>query len=52
VPHRERHANYALQATGEPAVNVFAIAGGSTSLGTVHGPEAGEKLRAAAAQLQ
>jgi 4-oxalocrotonate tautomerase len=44
--------DYALQATGEPAVNVFAIAGGSTSLGAVHGPEAGETLRAAAARIQ
>jgi 4-oxalocrotonate tautomerase len=43
--------DYALQATGEPAVNVFAIAGGSTSLGATHGPEAGEKLKAAAARL-
>ena len=46
-----RGLHYALQATGEPAVNVFAIAGGSTSLGATHGPEAGEKLKAAAARL-
>jgi 4-oxalocrotonate tautomerase len=47
-----RGLDYALQATGEPAVNVFAIAGGSTSLGAVHGREAGEKLRSAAARIQ
>ncbi len=46
-----RGLNYALQATGEPAVNVFAIAGGSTSVGAVIGGEGGEKLRAAAARL-
>jgi 4-oxalocrotonate tautomerase len=47
-----RGLSYALQATGEPAVNVFAIAGGSTSLGAAHGPEAAEKLRTAAARIQ
>jgi 4-oxalocrotonate tautomerase len=46
-----RGLSYALQATGEPAVNVFAIAGGPTSVGAVVGPAAGDKLRAAAAHL-
>jgi 4-oxalocrotonate tautomerase len=46
-----RGLNYALQATGEPAVNVFAIAGGPTSVGAVVGPAAGDKLKAAAAHL-
>src|SRR5262245_39339039 len=46
-----RGLSYALQATGEPAVNVFAIAGGPTSVGAVVGPAAGDKLRAAAARL-
>jgi uncharacterized RmlC-like cupin family protein len=46
-----RGLSYALQATGEPAVNVFAIAGGPTSVGAVVGPAAGEKLKAAAAHL-
>ena len=47
-----RGLNYALQATGEPAINVFAIAGGTTSVGAVVGPESGEKLRTAAARLR
>jgi 4-oxalocrotonate tautomerase len=47
-----RGLNYALQATGEPAINVFAIAGGVTSVGAVVGPEGGEKLRTAAARLR
>ena len=46
-----RGLNYSLQATGEPAVNVFAIAGGQTSVGAVVGPAAGDKLKAAAAHL-
>jgi uncharacterized RmlC-like cupin family protein len=46
-----RGLSYALQATGEPAVNVFAIAGGPTSVGAVVGPAAGDKLKAAAARL-
>jgi 4-oxalocrotonate tautomerase len=46
-----RGLNYSLQATGEPAVNVFAIAGGPTSVGAVVGPAAGDKLKAAAAHL-
>ena len=46
-----RGLSYALQATGEPAINVFAIAGGSTSVGAVVGPEGGEKLRTAGARL-
>ena len=46
-----RGLNYALQANGEAAVNVFAIAGGSASVGAVIGGEAGEKLKAAAARL-
>jgi 4-oxalocrotonate tautomerase len=46
-----RGLNYSLEATGEPAVNVLALAGGSTSLAAVYGPEAAEKLRAAAARL-
>jgi 4-oxalocrotonate tautomerase len=47
-----RGFQYALEATGEPAVNVFAIAGGSTGVGAAHGAEAGERLRAAAARLR
>ena len=47
-----RGLNYALRATGEPAINVFAIAGGTTSVGAVVGPEGGEKLRTAAARLR
>ena len=46
-----RGLNYSLQATGEPAVNVFAIAGGPPSGGAVVGPDAGDKLKAAAAHL-
>jgi 4-oxalocrotonate tautomerase len=46
-----RGFSYSLQATGEPAVNIFAIAGGPTSVGAVVGPAAGDKLRAAAAHL-
>jgi 4-oxalocrotonate tautomerase len=46
-----RGLNYTLQATGEPAVNIFAIAGGPTSVGTVVGPAAGDKLKAAGAHL-
>ncbi len=46
-----RGLSYALQATGEPAINIFAIAGGPTSVGAVVGPAAGDKLRAAAAHL-
>jgi mannose-6-phosphate isomerase-like protein (cupin superfamily) len=46
-----RGLSYALEATGEPAVNIFAIAGGPTSVGAVVGPAAGDKLRAAAAHL-
>jgi len=46
-----RGLNYALQATGEPAVNVFAIAGGSTSVGAMVGPDGGAQLRSAAARL-
>src|SRR5262245_50706539 len=46
-----RGLSYGLEATGEPAVNVVAIAGGATSVGAVAGPEGGEKLRTAAARL-
>jgi mannose-6-phosphate isomerase-like protein (cupin superfamily) len=46
-----RGLNYSLEATGEPAVNVLALAGGSTSVAAVYGPEGAEKLRAAAARL-
>ena len=45
-----RGYHYALRSTGEPAVNVFAIAGGSTAIGSIK-PDASRMLKAAAAKL-
>jgi uncharacterized RmlC-like cupin family protein len=42
---------YILKATGEPAVNVFAIAGGATNVSAIKGPEAAATLQAAARKL-
>jgi len=39
---------YTLRATGEPAVNVFATAGDSPDIESVHGADDAKKLRAAA----
>jgi uncharacterized RmlC-like cupin family protein len=41
---------YTLKATGEPAINVFAIAGGAPNVSAIKA-EAGAMLRAAAAKL-
>lgn len=43
--------HYTLRSTGEPAINVFAIAGGPTNLGTVIGQEASQTVKSAAARL-
>jgi len=45
-----RGYQYVLKSTGEPAVNVFAIAGGSTAVASIRA-EASEMLKAAATQL-
>jgi mannose-6-phosphate isomerase-like protein (cupin superfamily) len=42
---------YALKSTGEPAINVFAIAGGSTAVAALMGQEAGDQLKEAARRL-
>ena len=42
---------YALRSTGEPAINVFAIAGGPTAMAAIMGPEAGDKLKEAGRRL-
>jgi mannose-6-phosphate isomerase-like protein (cupin superfamily) len=42
---------YVLKSTGEPAINVFAIAGGPTAVSAIMGQEAGDKLREAARKL-
>jgi uncharacterized RmlC-like cupin family protein len=45
-----RGYQYTLKATGEPAVNVFAIAGGAPNVSAIR-PEAGSMLEAAAKKL-
>jgi hypothetical protein len=45
-----RGYQYTLKATGEPAVNVFAIAGGAPNVSAIK-PEAGSMLQAAARKL-
>ena len=45
-----RGYQYTLKATGEPAVNVFAIAGGTPNVSAIK-PEAGSMLQAAAKKL-
>jgi mannose-6-phosphate isomerase-like protein (cupin superfamily) len=45
-----RGFQYVLKSTGEPAVNVFAIAGGSTAIASIRA-EASEMLKAAARAL-
>jgi uncharacterized RmlC-like cupin family protein len=42
---------YTLKATGEPAVNVFAIAGGPPNVSAIKGPEAAATLQAAARRM-
>jgi mannose-6-phosphate isomerase-like protein (cupin superfamily) len=42
---------YALKSTGEPAINVFAIAGGPTGVTRIVGEEFGAKLKKAGSQL-
>ena len=46
-----RGYQYALKSTGEPAINVFAIAGGASSVSAIKGQEAGDMLREAARKL-
>ncbi len=46
-----RGNRYTLRATGEPAINIFAIAGGPTNLRAIKGGEASQAVRAAAARL-
>ena len=41
---------YTLRATGEPAINVFAVAGESPDIESIHGADAAKELRAAAAR--
>ena len=45
-----RGYQYALKSTGEPAVNVFAIAGGSTAISSIKA-DASDMLKAAARKL-
>jgi uncharacterized RmlC-like cupin family protein len=45
-----RGYQYVLKSTGEPAVNVFAIAGGSTAIASIRA-EASEMLKSAARKL-
>ena len=45
-----RGYQYALKSTGEPAVNVFAIAGGSTAISSIKA-DASDMLKAAARRL-
>ncbi len=47
-----RGLRYALKSTGEPAINVFAVGGAPSAIGTAFGPEAAAKLRAAGEELQ
>jgi hypothetical protein len=42
---------YTLRSTGEPAINIFAIAGGPTSLAAIKGGEAAQAVKAAVARL-
>ena len=46
-----RGYQYVLKSTGEPAVNVFAIAGGSTAIASIRA-EASEMLKSAAQKLE
>lgn len=46
-----RGFQYVLKSTGEPAVNVFAIAGGSTAIASIKA-EAGDVLKAAGQKLR
>ena len=41
---------YALKSTGEPAINVFAIAGGPTAVSAHHGPGGGSEAEGRRAQ--
>ncbi|PYM60276.1 MAG: hypothetical protein DMD79_16090 [Candidatus Rokuibacteriota bacterium] len=44
--------HYILRATGEPAINVFAVAGDPPDIESIHGAEAAGQLKTAAAQLR
>jgi mannose-6-phosphate isomerase-like protein (cupin superfamily) len=47
-----RGFRYALKATGEPAINVFTVGGASSSVGSIFGPEAAAKLKAAGEEIK
>jgi mannose-6-phosphate isomerase-like protein (cupin superfamily) len=47
-----RGFRYALKSTGEPAINVFAIGGAPSAIGTAFGLEAAAKLKAAGEEIQ
>jgi mannose-6-phosphate isomerase-like protein (cupin superfamily) len=47
-----RGFRYALKATGEPAVNVFTVGGAPSTVGSIFGPEAAAKLKAAGEEIR
>ena len=47
-----RGFRYALKATGEPAVNVFTVGGAPSAVGSIFGPEAAAKLKAAGEEIR
>jgi len=47
-----RGFRYALKATGEPAINVFTVGGAPSSVGSIFGPEAAARLKAAGEEIR